>query len=280
MLSKKAKDDLKARGIDVDALSKAMQATTEVEFTVGELKGYHTDDELTEAITNAKANHEKAYPEILGRDLNKKYNLGLKNEETKDFDKVIAKLGDKAVEKASIPADDKVKDLEGRLKKLQDETIPEYEARVTEWQNKYKEREVYDKYASAVPDRANKFLQKDEHVNRIKKAVAIGENGEAINPATNQPYLDKKQKVVSFSDKVAELYTTNEGWLEPEATAAKPTFHHSTNAGNGGKGAGTFDHDKTIAALSEQYDRSTPDGRAAFQAAYTTAQVNAAGNTA
>lgn len=278
MLSKSDKELLKARGIDIDALIKAHSAPTETAITLGEIKGFYSESEIDEIKTNVKTAHEKNYPEIFGRQMNKDHELGLSANDAKDVSKVIAAFESKVTAKVQGNPDARVAELEKSLKKLQEGTIPELEGKAKEWEGKFKEVETFNIYSSAIPENANKYLTKEEHVARVRKAVAVGENGIAVNPATGEPYKDKKEKPIAFKDKVAELYTTNETWINPAETAPKAPFHHSTNAPNGGNGKGRFDYDKTIADLSQQYDRQTPEGRQAFQAALTAAQVNAAQN--
>ena len=275
-LSKADKQAIKDRGIDIDALIKAVNEPAETAITLGDVKGFHSDADVDEIKENVKTAHEKNYPEIFGRKMNKDHELGLSTNDAKDTAKVIAALEKKITDKVTANPDARVKELEASLKKLQDVTLPEYETNAKKWEGKYKQREEFDKYSEVIPENANKYLTKEEHVNRVRKVVALGENGTAVNPATNEPYKDKKEKPVLFKDKVAELYKENETWVTPAETAPKGQFHHSTNAPNGATGnKGAFNYDKAIETLNSQYDRSTPEGRQQFQQALTTMQVNA-----
>jgi len=270
------KSMLKALKVSDEDIAKLTKEGEELDFTIPKDLHILSDTELQDTKTRVKTGHEQAYPEILGKELNTKYELGLSSSDAKDYDKLIAAVQKKAIENAKLPIDEKVKGLEASLKKLQDEVIPAKDKEVQEWQGKYKERETFDKYASVIPETANKYLTKEEHVNRVKREVTMGDNGEAINPATGQPYKDNLEKTILFADKVKDLYATKENWSQP-AEAQKNAFSHSTSkASVSGTNRSNFDQDKAIAAAREKYDFSDPNQRRQAMAEVTTAQINAA----
>jgi hypothetical protein len=279
MLNKEAqKKLLKSLKFSDEDIAKYVDDEKELDIEVPTTIKVLADTEIEELKTNVKDAYKSSYTEIQARQLNKDHELGLSGDDARDLNKVYAAMQAKAVKAAKIPSDDRVKELEASLKKLQDEVIPQYKTEAETWQGKYKEREIFDKYATVIPENSNKFLTKDEHINRVKREVSLGENGEAINPATGQPYRDGLEKAIPFADKVAELYKTKEGWLDPTGGAKGATFHHSTQGGQGGNGRPAFDQDKFVTDLKEKYNWADPDQRKAAMAELTVAQVNAAKN--
>jgi hypothetical protein len=268
MITATTKAALKQLGIDPEQLIAAIKDTKEVEITVPQGSVY-SDADIEEMKANVKKGHEQAYPEILGKTLNEKYELGLSTKDAKNIDKVMEAMEAKGLAKANIEPNKKVQELEASIKKLQEEAIPEYERKAKEWETKYNERLEYDSYSSTIPENANKFLTRDEHIARVKSRLKIGENGIAVDAQTGMPIKDKLEKPVLFKDAVAELYKSNETWVEPTSAApsggAKP-FSHSTSAGAARK-AGAFDHDAALQRVQSQYDMRTPEGRAAARTA-------------
>ena len=273
MLNKAAQEKLlKALKFEPEKIAELL-GKNEVDVELPSLHVFD-DSSLSELKLNVRKGYEEAFPEIKGKDLNAKYELGLSTTDAKNFDKIMEAMKAKGVAEAGVAPNDKIKELTASLKKLQEEVIPSKDAEVTNWMNKYKEREVFDKYASVVPENANKYLTKDEHVGRIRKTVGIGENGEAINPATGQAYKDNMEKAIAFNDYVSHLYKTNEGWLQPEQKPIGQTFHHGTQGGNSGNGSRSVDID----AIKSKYNLSDPKQRQAMQAEITTAMLNTPNN--
>ena len=273
MLKKQDIDKLKALGIDAEKLSAAIADTNEVDFVVPDGKMY-TDAQIDELKGNVKASHEKDYGEIYLRKLNKDHELGLTGADAKDEKKILASLREKAVKEAGIAPNQKIKELEDSIAKLQNEVIPAEQAKVKDWESKYKERETYDKYASLVPKGANPLLTTAEHVNRIKGLYSLNEDGSLTDVATGKVVKDNLEKSRAASEVIAETYKNKEGWLQGEQT--KQPFHHSTQGGfnNNGK----FNSEKTFEAISAKYDMNTMEGRQMAQNEFTAAQVNAAKN--
>lgn len=270
-LKKEVIDGLSKLGIDAAKLIVAANADTEQDFPLPEGSIYK-DVDIATLKDNVKKGHETAYVEIYGKQVNEELQLGLSVTDAKDPKKVHAAIANKAILDAKIEPDKKVKELQESLRKLQEEVIPAEKKVADEWKNKYTERAEYDQYASHVPPNANKFLTQAEHVARVKAAVLVGEKGIAIDPTTGESYKDKLQNPVLFKDKVAELYKSNENWIEPEGAQTK-RFHHSTNGNAKGK-AGDFDYDKALETVSAKYDMNSLDGREAAQNELTTMQTN------
>lgn len=230
------------------------------------------DTALQELKNNVKKGHEQAFPEIKGKELNTKYELGLSSSDAKDLDKVMDAMKAKGIAEAGVAPNTKIQELTASLRKLQEEVIPNYTKEVNEWKGKYAEREIFDQYASVIPETANKFLTKEEHIMRVKKAVSIGENNVAINPATGESYKDNLENPIPFNDYVGNLYKSNEGWLQPENTGNTGKFHHSTNGGTSGTARKTVDVD----AIRAKYDVTDPKQRVQMQQEITTATINSA----
>lgn len=262
MLHSTTKARLKELGIDPDQLIAAVKDAKEVEVTLPD-GSFYSDEAIDEMKSNVKKGHEEAYPEILGKTLNEKHELGLSTKDAKNLEKVMEAMHAKGVKSASTEPSKKIQELEESLNRMRET----YEKDVNEWKGKYTERVEYDQYASVVPENANKFLTRDEHVARVKQRVRIGENGVAVDATTGAVLKDKMEKPILFKDAVSELYKSNEGWLHTESPAApKPAFTHSTSSSAARK-AGSFDHDAVLARVTSQYDTSTPEGRAAARAA-------------
>lgn len=278
MISKSSISKLKEMGIDTDALIAAMKDAKEVNVNIPD-GTFLTDDKIAELKNNVKQGHEQAYPEIWGKNLNKEYELGLSTTDAKDHKKVIEALKNKTLQEADKHPDAKVKELEASIKKLQEEVIPSYETKAKEWQSKYQEREIYDKYASLIPEKANKFLTKDEHINRIKSMYEITEKGTLIDKSTKMPVKDKLERELPANEVITELYKTKEGWLQPDAEPAKGVFSHSTNGnGIGGNKRGNFDYDAKLAEVTAKYNMNDREQRSMAMAELTAAQINAAKN--
>ena len=272
MLSKQAQEKLlKALKFPAEKIAELL-GESEVDVDVPALT-ILDENGLKELKSNIKKGHDEAFPEIKGKELNEKYKLGLSTTDAKDLDKVMEAMKAVGIKEAGIAPNDRIKELETSLQKLQNEVVPNYEKQVSEWKGKYAERETFDKYVSVIPPTANKFLTPDEHVARVKKVVAIGDNGVAINPATGEAYKDNLEKPIPFNEYVGNLYKTNEGWLQPENTGnnnGKPNFHHSTQGGGGGKVK------VDIEAIRAKYDVTDPQQRIAMQQEVTAATLNAA----
>lgn len=262
MLDNSTKAWLKAMGIEPDALINAVKDSKEVAIAKPE-GSFYTDEAIDEMKVNVKKGHEEAYPEILGKTLNEKYELGLSTKDAKNIEKVMEAMQSKGAKSANIEPSKKIQELEESLQRMRET----YDKDVSEWKSKYTEREEYDNYASVVPENANKFLTKAEHVARVKSMLKIGENGVAVDVATGAVLKDKLEKPIMFKDAVAELYKTRENWLEPAQVQpqAKP-FSHSTSS-SAAKKAGQFDHQAAYEKAMQQYDVTTPEGRAAARAA-------------
>jgi len=248
MLSAAAAARFKALGIDLELLEKAFKEEAEIEVPVPDGTIY-TDTSIAELKANVKRGHEEAYPEIFGKKLNEELTLGLSTSDAKDTTKLLAAVAKKAVADAKIEPDKKVTELQESLRKLQEEVIPAKAKEAEEWQGKYKAREEFDRYAAVIPEKANKYLTKEEHVARVRAKVQQGENGIAIDPATGKAYKDNLEKERMFADVVTELYTKNDGWLQPDSGAGVFKTHGvNSPAGNGA--TKTFNHDKAIEAAN------------------------------
>lgn len=276
MLSKSNQERLLKMLKVPDARVKELLADGEIELTDTDIPTLTILDEagLTDLKANVKKGHETAYKEIWGKEMNAKYELGLSVTDAKDHDKVMEAMKNKGITEANIPANEKVKTLEASLKKLQEEVIPAEQRKYKEIEAKYNDRLMFDQYSSVIPKNANSFLTMEEHVNRVKGKVAIGENGVAINPATNQPYRDSMEKEILFNDYVSELYTKNDGWLQPEQKQQQQSFHHSTSGGGNGNGKSKVDVD----AIRAKYNVADPADRQRMQAEITAATINASKN--
>lgn len=274
MLTTADKEKLKALGFDPEKLASAITDAKEVAITIPEGRLYK-DSDIDELKGNVKAQHEKDYSEIYLRKLNKDYELGLTAADAKDDKRVLQALKEKAVKDAGVEPDKKVKELEASIKKLQDEVIPTVRKEADEWKSKYSAREEFDFYAGLIPKGATSILTKEEHVNRIKGMYKKNEDGTWLDVKSGSVVKDNLEKpITDIAGKIAEVYKSNEGWLQ-SAEPVKPVFHHSTQGGFGAAAA-KFDHAKTWESISSQYDMSTMEGRQMAQAAFTTAQVNAA----
>lgn len=264
---------LKKYGVDPEAVTKALTTDEDVEITLPDGDIY-TEDKINELKTNVKKGHEKAYSEILGKQLNAEHELGLSVTDAKDLTKVMAAMEAKGEKKGTRTPNEKVQELESSLEKLRNQ-LKEKDGEVSTWQNKFKEREIFDTYASLVPENANKFLTREEHVNRIKSLVDIGENGIAIDRTTGQPFKDKLENPRKLAEVVGELYTSREGWIQPEPQTPKPAFVHGTPRPSVSGNNRTMNYDAKLAEVYSKYDMSTLEGRKMAQAELTAAQVNA-----
>ena len=273
MISKKDVAKLKEMGFDPEAIAAAVVADKETDITIPS-GSFWTDDKIEELRTNVKAGHEQAYPEILGKQLNKEYELGLTGADAKDLKKIADKLREKGKSEAQVEPNTRIQELEKSLKKLQEEVIPTTQKEATEWKSKYQERETYDKYASLIPENANKFLTKDEHVTRVRKAYTLNEDGTVTDNATGAIVKDKLEKAVAAKDIISEAYTKNEGWLQP-ASAPQPIHHSTSTTSVSGRGNANYDHNKVIAEVYTKYDQTTPEGRAMARNEVATAMANA-----
>ena len=271
-ISKASIENLKAQGINIEAIIEAVNSRTEMEVPVPSGK-FYSDDDVNTLKENVKKGHEKAYPEIFGKEINAKYELGLTPSEAKDHDKLLSALQDKAISVAKLEPNKKVEELQASLRKLQEEVIPQKEQAVNEWKSKYEQREEFDRYASLIPENANKYLTKEEHVARVRKAVQWGENGVAIDPSTGKAYKGELEKDMHVKDVVAKLYKENEGWSMTETPAAAKPFHHSSNGSATGRQVGAFDYDKAWGEISQKHNVNTVDGRQAAQREMTAMQV-------
>ena len=271
MLSKTDIEKLKALGFDADKLVEAAKADAEVPIIIPEV---FTQAQLEEAKTNAKRGHEQAYPEIWGKQMNTEHELGLSVTDAKDHKKVMEAMKAKGVKDANIPANEKVKELEASLKKLQEETVPQYESKAKEWESKYNERITNDKYDALIPENANKFLTREEHRNRIKSIYEINEDGSLKDKATGNIVKDALEKPLQAKDVIAKTYKETEGWLQPEGGGKQ--FHHSTSGGGAGAGGKRpFDHDAAWETLKGKYNMNSLSEREMAQNEYTAMQANA-----
>lgn len=278
MLPKANIDALKAMGLDYDALVAAIKDTKEVAITLPE-GSFYSDADITELKDNVKKGHEQAYREIWGKEMNEKHALGLSTRDAKNPEKIAQAFMTKGAESANVEPNAKITELEASIKRLQTEVIPEKDRLYSELEGKHKGYLERETYISALPKDINPLLTPDEHIARIKAVAIRGENGEAINPATNQPYKDKMEKVVPFADKVQEYYKANPALLQAQQAPAAPArpMNHSTQ----GKQVGKLDMTQIVQSVQSQYDMTTRAGREAAQAAITAAQVaNAQANTA
>lgn len=258
MLTKIAQEKLlKALRLPDDKIAEAL-GDAEVDVELPALHIYD-DTGLTELKANIKKGHEKDYPEIYLRELNKKYELGLSAADAKDQDKVIAAMEAKALKKANIAPDAKAAEYEESKKKLQ-QTIDEKENEGKTWKQKYEERELNDNYRDTFfhPER-NDALTDKEWVNRLKDSVGIGDdNGTPfyIDKKTGKPYKDNKENYLN-ADEVKEKLYAQPGWLKPKAAElpdADPKKTHRPPNPAGNQTKKYKDHD----AIMKEVDRKFP----------------------
>lgn len=231
--------NIKIFGIDVAALSAAIEAETEVEFEAKIVapKEMHllTEVELTDIKTRAKQGHEEAFPEILAKKA--KDELGMKDFKGKDpieLAKAYAELKAKeAVGAAKLPVDQKVKELEDSLEVvrgnlvLKEQEVVKKEQEVLTFKNQYDSVLKINEFAKILPANHNPLLRPEEYEQRIKTTYGIEgkiENGVmiAIDTATGKPFKDSHERVIPLKVKIDEVFAKEPNWIKAETPPPPP----------------------------------------------------------
>jgi hypothetical protein len=215
MLNKETSDKLAVLGFDVSKLTEAIKAETEVSLDVPKL---YTETDYTKFGTNRFNEGKTAMGEILSKELNDKYALGLEEKDRKDFHKVIEKMTEKAVKDAGIKPAEQVTALSEDIKKLKtliDTQKSEYENKLKEIENQNFSIKLRSSLLSALSgeyligkDDIYDIFEKRHRVTKDEsgRAVVLDEKGEIMKTDTRDPVT-----VDSVFKTFAESYVKKDG---------------------------------------------------------------------
>jgi hypothetical protein len=235
MLKQEHIDKLKAYGFDVDGITEAIKADTEVDITIPDT--IYTSEQVAEIRTKAKKESSdaniKAGKEILIKDLKSK--LGLEFE-GKSEDAFIEAYKEHILNEAKIKPNEQV-DAEKKLRLEREKTIGELTEQLNSIKATYEADSFKNSLITSLPDNISEVLTKEQYVKLITGDLEVKKNGDTTEYYYNGKLLeDKDFKALDLKGAVNAIFAQNPSWVKQEQQqqgdkGKKPAFGDSYSKG-------------------------------------------------